>query len=207
MWGPITAGSAVLLGVIVWLLISVGRNVKQINVGKTAIVVHGDGEQTTPLGRALAYVPNNVGQITSLIYTGYLRLMKEKGVSPDDMTGVEDAIYARMLIRFACAAGNGTNSVQKIIETDIANRDWDGEELTAYIRRSVVPRVLDSLKALINSEYDSIVRYAEHSDRARVVSQVEFVDMLLTDDFRDSLVDHLRPFYEYAHKCLSGVKR
>jgi hypothetical protein len=202
MWGPITAGGAALITVVVWLLIKIGSNVKSINVGKTAIVVHGDGEQTTPLGRALAYVPQNVGQITSLIYTGYLRIMKEKGVSPDDMTGVEDAIYARMLIRFAVAAGNGTNSVQKIIETDIATRDWDGEELTAYIRRSVVPRVLDSLKSLINSEYDSVVRYAEHSDRTRVVSQVEFVDMLLTDEFRDSLVEQLRPFYDYAARHL-----
>ena len=176
----------------------------QIGVGKNTFVLHGESTSpaANPLAKALRYVPDNIGQITSLIYSHYLRLVKTKGVDPAMMTDIEDARFARAVIRNATSLGNGSNSVQKILENDIANRDWDGIDLEHHLRQAVIPRIVDSVKNTINSEYDTVARYAEHSDRQRIVTQAEFVDMLTDQRFQHELAEKLEPFYKSASRCL-----
>ena len=175
------------------------------SVGKNTFVLHGDEkEPANPLARALKNVPDNIGLVTSLVFAHYLKIVKGKGVDPAVMTDIEDVRFARSLIRNATSMGNGSNSVQKIIESTIANRDWDGEDIEAYIRRSVIPRIIDTIKNTINSEYDSVAHYAEYSTRQRIVTQAEFIDMLVGREFKEELVHILIPFYEFAKRCLNN---
>lgn len=197
---PSSIGIIVFLG---WLLAHRGGTVRAGKLG--SIVIHGTPkEEGNPLGRALRYVPENISQVHNLIYSHYLKAVKAKGVDTAAMTEVEDAQFARLLIRLATSLGNGTNSIQKILESDISHRDWDGTDIEAYVRRTVMPRAIDALRTIINSEYDSTAHYAEHSSRLRVISQAEFVDLILQDEFQEALVEKLLPFYEFAKRCLDG---
>lgn len=184
--------------------IGIGKNTLTIPSGE-ALVVHGDNRESEgPMGKALHYVPDNIGQIHNLIYGRYLKLVKAKGVDAADITNIEDSRFARSLIKNATSLGNGSRSVQKILETHIARRDFLGKDVDLYVCQHVLPRVIDAVREVVNSEYDSVVHYAEGSTRDRIVSQVEFVDMLLSREFRDLLTTALVPFFEYASDCLDG---
>lgn len=201
VWIPIVIVGT---GVIVAVTAIVAKRGGTLGIGKNTFVLHGDEKAPkNPLARALRYVPENIGQVTSLVYAGYLKIVKSKGVDPAVMTDLEDSRFARAVIRNATSLGNGSNSVQKIIENDIANRDYVGHDVEQYVHDVVLPKVVDSMKNTINSEYDTVARYAEHSDRQRIVTQAEFVDLLAEPRFQHDLVHALLPFYKFAARCLS----
>jgi len=208
-WIIIFATAVPLVAIITWAILkrggSIGIGKNTLTIPGEALVVHGDNrEHESQLGRALHYVPDNIGQIYNLIYCRYLKLVKAKGVDQVDMTNIEDSRFARSMIKNATSLGNGSRSVQKIIETHIARRDFIGHDIDTYVIQHVLPRVIDALREVVNSEYDSVVHYAEGSTRDRIVSQVEFVDELMSREFRDVLVPALVPFFEQA-ACLGGA--
>jgi len=200
-WIIIFATAVPLVAIITWALLKRGGSV---GIGSHSIVIHGEGRSPTPLGRALKYVPDHIGQIHSLIYGRYLKLVKTKGVAHGDMTNLEDSRFARAVIRNATSLGNGSNSVQKIIEDHITSLEFIGKSLDSYVRSMVVPRVIDSVRNVINSEYDSVAHDTIVTIRKRIVSQAEFVDVLLQPEFHRDLVDALVPFFCYASECLNG---
>lgn len=205
-WGYIVLFAAG-IPLLVVLIIVIAHRGGTLNLGKAgSIVIHGEGEPKNAMERALRHVPENIGRIHSLLYGYYLKLVKAKGIDEVDMTDLEDSHFARVLLRVATSLGNGSQSVQKIIENDIASCNWDGRECKEYARHSALPRVIDSIRNVINSEYDSNAHYAEHSTRMRVVNQAEFVDMLKDEKLQDELVVLLCEFYEFAKHCLGGSK-
>jgi hypothetical protein len=201
VWIPITVVGT---GVIIAIVLMMWKRGGTLGIGKNTFVLHGDAKNPkNPLAKALRYVPENIGQVTSLVYSGYLKIVKSKGVEPAVMTDIEDSKFARSVIRNATSLGNGSNSVQKIIENDIANRDYVGHDIEQYVHDIVLPKVVDSIRNTINSEYDTVARYAEHSDRQRIVTQAEFVDMLSEPRFQHDLAHAILPFYRFAARCLS----
>ncbi len=175
--------------------------------GGEALVVHGEqSEISTPLGKALHYVQDNIGQVHHLVYHRFLRIVKSKGVAEDDITEIEESAFARMLLRDAVMRGNGSRSVQKIIEAHVARRDFVGKDPDAYVIVHVAPQVEDTLREEINSEYSTTIRTADGQTKTRIVSQVEFVDMVLSKETREMLVEKIVPFFKYANDCLKGSK-
>jgi hypothetical protein len=146
VWIVIVAGAVPVIGVLVWRLARVGG---QIAIGKSTFVLHGEPKQTdSPLGRALRSVPENIGQIHSYLYGQYLRLIKEKGVDPAGMTDIEDARFAKVVLLTSTSLGNGSWSVQKILEHDIASQDWNGSDLDDHIRDRVLPRITEAVRSV-----------------------------------------------------------
>ena len=209
-WIVVLAVGSLLSIAITWVIlrrggsIGIGKNTLTIPAAET-LVVHGEPDETTsPLGKALHYVPDNIGQIHHVVYHGFLRLVKRKGVAEQDITEIEESQFARVLLRDAVMRGNGSRSVQKIIEAHVARRDFMGKDARAYVITHVLPQVEDTLREEINSEYSTTVRTVDGSTKTRVVSQVEFVDMLMNKETRDLLVEKITPFFEYAADCFNG---
>jgi len=157
----------------------------------------------SPLGIALQFVPDNIRRITHLVYGHYLKMVKARGVGDDSLTDIEDARFAFAVILNATCLGNGSNSVQKIIEDQVTKQDYLSVDIPTYVRRYVLPRVIESMRSTVNSEYDSIAHYAEYSTRQRIVSQVEFVDMLLSEEFKTAIVEKMVSFFQYAKEQLT----
>lgn len=184
--------------------IGIGKNTLTIPSGE-ALIIHGErSEIHSPLGRALHYVPDNIGLIYNMIYGRYLRIVKSKGVKEAMITDLEDSHFARSLIKNATMLGNGSRSVQKIIESHIARRDFLGKDIDAYLLTHVVPQVVNALQEEVNSEYDTVIHVDENTTRTRIVTQVEFVDALMSREMRDDLIRAISPFLEYAKECMEG---
>jgi hypothetical protein len=184
--------------------IGIGKNTLTIPPGET-LIVHGDqSEIHTPLGKALHYIPDNIGQIHHLLYHRFLRIVKSKGVAEEDITEIEESVYARMLLRDTVMRGNGSRSVQKIIEAHVARRDFVGKDPDAYVIAHVVPQVEGTLREEINSEYSTTIRTTDGATKTRVVSQVEFIDMVMNRETRELLVKKIVPFFEYAAECMGA---
>jgi len=195
---------------VIWTVLkrggSIGIGKNTLTIPGEAMVVHGeDLEDDGPMGRALNYVPENIGQIHHMIYGHFLKLVKAApGVVPNEITTLEESVFARALIKIASSLGNGSHSIQMIIQTHITRKDFVGKDLESYVIRIVVPRVIDRLRETINSEYDSVTHYKDGSTKTRSVTQVQFVDMLLSQGFRESLVRAILPFFRWAQSCLDG---
>lgn len=211
-WIIIFATGVPLMSIITWAIlkrggsIGIGRHTLTIPPGEVT-VVHGEqSEVSTPLGKALHYIPDNIGQIHHLLYHRFLRIVKSKGVAERDITEIEESVYARMLLRDTVMRGNGSRSIQKIIEAHVARRDFLSKDPNTYVITYVIPQVEDTLREEINSEYSTTVRTVDGATKTRVVSQVEFIDMVMSKETRELLVEKIVPFFEYAADCLRGAE-
>jgi len=203
-WGWIiifAVGTPALLAII-WRLLATGG---RLAFGKSSIVIHGEERRNTdPLGDALKFVPSNIGIVHNYLYGLYLKAVKAKGIDPGVMTEIEDSRFARAVLRNAVCLGNGSRSVQKIIESAIASADFRDRDIGHYVRGTIVPRAIDAVQTIINSEYDSIASYAEYSTRARIISQAEFVDIVRSEAAKDGLATVIMPFFVHANDCVGG---
>jgi hypothetical protein len=201
-WIIIFATGVPLAVVLTWAVLKRGGT---IGIGKNSIVIHGDTEDPgSPLGDALEFVKDSISQIHSLIYQHYLKIVKSKGIDPAVMTNLEDSKFTEEMLLEATSLGNGSNSIQKIVEGQIAKQIFRGKDIESYVRGVVLPRAVDSVRRVVNAKYDSIVHDTAFSTRVRVVSQAEFVEMLLGRQFQDELVERLVAFFRFASECLDG---
>jgi hypothetical protein len=201
-WIILFATGVPLTAVITWGMLKRGGS---IGIGRNSIVIHGDEKDAkSPLGDALEFVKDSISQIHSLIYQHYLKIVKSKGIDLAVMTNLEDSKFTEEMLLEATSLGNGSNSIQKIVESQIAKQSFRGKDIEAYVRGIVLPRAIDSVRRVVNAKYDSIVHDTAFSTRTRVVSQAEFVEMLLGREFQDELARMLVAFFKYADECLAG---
>ena len=185
--------------------IGLGNHTITIPAGETTVIHSENRANESPMGRALHYVPDNIGLVSDFVYGQYLRLVKVSGqVGAEHLTEIEDSQYARLLIKIATGQGNGSHSAQKIIESHIVRRDFLRQGIERYVKEHVVRQVVHTLQEAINSDYDTTIHNSDGSTSVRVVSQVEFVDLLLTHEFQESLAKVIVPFFVYATDCLNG---
>lgn len=204
MWIVISIGGFITLGVILWSVAARGITAKH---GHTSIVINGRAQDPeNPLNRALQHVQRSTPEVQHILFRVYLRLMKEGGADPDFLTDYDDSRFVRMLLRFLVNGGNGTRSVQKIIEEEIVYGEWKRrtDDIRAYVSEEVWPSILRAAKDLINQEYDTEVLESEGRRRQRIVSNTDFADALDTEKVRNAVVDAIVPMFSFAKRCLAN---
>ncbi|MFP4066210.1 MAG: hypothetical protein ACLFS5_01795 [Spirochaetaceae bacterium] len=186
--------------VLVWALIRRGG---QLKFGQNAIIVEGKRhDANSPVARVVDYVQRSTPELQHKLLRVYLRLLKDAGADPDRLGEYDDARFVRMLLAYMVNGGNGTRSVQKIVESEVVGTDWHGRDLREYVRAEVWPPILRSVKDLVNREYDTEVLSVNGAMRRRWVSSTAFIDALSADAVRDMVVDEIVPLFEYARGCL-----
>lgn len=204
MWIIIAIGGAVTLGIILWAIIARGVTAKH---GRTSIVINGRTQDPeNPLNRALQNVQRSTPEVQHILFRVYLRLMKDAGADPDYLTDYDDARFVRMLLRFIVNGGNGTRSVQKIIEEEIVYGEWKRrtDDIRSYVLEEVWPAILRTTKDVINQEYDTEVLENEGRRRQRIVSNTDFADALDTEKVRNAVIDAIAPLFSFAKRCVSS---
>lgn len=210
VWIVIVAVGTPMLIATFWTILrrggSIGFGKSKITIPSAeAIVIHGEAvEGEDPMAKALRYLPENIGQIHHMIYGRFLRMLKTKGCDMDQASTIEETVFARALIKIATSLGNGSNSVQIILQTHITRRDFAGKDLDSYVIGLVTPRIIDRLRETVNTEWENEIHFDDGTTRKRNVSQVDFVDMLMSRDFKEALVVAVVPFFRWAQNCLNG---
>lgn len=191
--------------VTVFSYLSIKRGVRA-SVGKGSIVIAGTShEADSPMGRALIYVQQWMPNVQQTLFSTYLRLMKDAGADVDLLADYDDARFAKSLFRYIVSGGNGTPSMQKIVENAIINGEWKREtdDVTAFVRSQVWPLIERAMRDFLNAEYDTTVLQMDGTRRTRWVSNTDFVDAVTSDDVRDRVVKKIVPIFEYAQKCVN----
>ena len=205
MWIIVSIGGFIGLGVILRVVAVRGVTAKHRH---TSIVINGRAQDPkNPLNRALQHVQRSTPEVQHILFRVYLRLMKDAGADPDYLADYDDSRFVRMLLRFLVNGGNGTRSVQKIIEEEIVCREWErhADDIRAYISQEVWPPILRAAKDLLNQEYDTDVLESEGRRRQRIVSNTDFVGALDTERVRTAVVDAIVPIFAFAKRCLAQV--
>lgn len=203
MWIIIAIAGVAIIVVVLWLISKNGVTAKH---GRTSIVIEGRYEEPgNPLSRALHYVQRSTPEIQHILFRCYLKLMKEAGANPDYLADYDDARFVRMLLRYLVNGGNGSRSIQKIVEDEMIHGEWrrEGDDLREYVKAEVWPPILRSARDLINQEYDTEVLEHDGTRRKRWVSNTGFVDAIASDETRDAVVEQIVPLFAYARRCLS----
>lgn len=199
-WYIIIPGGLVAASVLVVRMVVAGGAVRW---GRGTLVVQGKRQNANgPLARSIDYVQRSTPAIRDLLFGVYLQLLIAAGGDPFRAAEYDDARFVKMLLAYLVNGGNGSNSIQKIVESEIVNADWHGRDLREYVRMEVWPPILRQAKWLIGSEYDTAVLSADGHMRTRWVPSKTFSDALATDEVRERIVDELVPLFEYTRRCL-----
>lgn len=210
VWIIICATAVPLVAIVTFVLlkrggsVAFGKNSLTIPSGQSIVVNGSESDTSTPIGKALRYVGENVNQIEQAVFGMFLRLMKDNGVADDRLTQHEDSRYAALLIKTATSLGNGSPSVQKLLENQITFREFCPTNVSHYVRAQVVPQVIAILREHVNARYGAVIHVDDGYDVPRKVSPTEFADMLLSDKFADVMTDRIIPFFSHAAECLEG---
>ena len=203
MWIIISIGGFIALGGILWSVTTRGIIAKH---GHTSIVINGRAQDPeNPLNRALQHIQRSTPEVQHILFRVYLRLMKKDGADLDYLTDYDDSRFVRMLLRFLVNGGNGTRSVQKIIEEEIVYGEWKrrSDDIRDYVSEEVWPSILRAAKDLINQEYDTEVLESGGKRRQRIVSNTDFIDALDTETVKNAIVDAIVPMFSFAKRCLT----
>ena len=196
------------MGTVVYLALLWSRSIREIKLGETTLIVNGERrESSDPIVRAADNVALHVSGIAAMLCGRYYRLVKRKGVKERYITEVPDSRDVRMLLLLTVTRGNGSASVQKIIEGEIVREAWRGRDLREYVESVVVPRITGAVREMINAEYDSHVLLEPGRFRDRIVSQVEWYNDLVSMECQKELASMVLPYFEFARECVdSGCK-
>lgn len=203
MWIVIATGGAAALAVVLWVISKRGVKAKY---GRNSIVIEGQYHHPEdPLSKALTYVSDRTPQLQDIIFGVYLRLMKDAGAEVHYLAEYEDAKFVRMLLQYLVNGGNGSNSIQKIIEGEIIHGEWhrDEDDVTRYVMWEVWPQISRRIKDFLNQEYDTSVLQMDGSRRQRWVSNTTFIDAVMADETRDKIIDRVAPLFMYSRRCIN----
>lgn len=203
MWIIIAAGGIATLAVILKVISKRGLNA---SYGRSSIVIEGQYHQPdNALSKALTQVSDRTPQLQDVLLGVYLKLLKRAGADPDYLAEYEDARFVRMLLQYLVNGGNGSYSVQKIIESEIIHGEWrrEGDDIREYVTREVWPKIRRRMKDFLNQEYDTSVLRMDGTRRKRLVSNTDFVDAVSSEASRDELVERIVPLFSYARRCVS----
>lgn len=203
MWIIIAVAGLVVVGVVLWAVITRGVTAKH---GRTSIVISGKTtDPYNPLNKALEYVQRSTPEIQHILFRQYLKLLKDAGADPDYLADYDDARFVRVLLRYLVNGGNGSRSIQKIIEEEMINGEWrrQSDNLHAYVLEEVWPPMVRATKDLINQEYDTEVLEFDGTRRRRMVSNTDFIDGLLSEQVRDKVINETVSMFSFSRHCLS----
>jgi len=190
----------------VLLALAVKRGIKASYHGGS-IVIAGTGQEIeTPLGRALTYVQQWTPEIQHVLFKQYLRMMKQAGADAALLADYDDARFAKALFRYLVSGGNGTQSIQKIIEHQVINGEWrrTTNHVAEFVTSQVWPLVVRVTRDFLNAEYDTTVLQKDGSRRTRWVSNTDLVDTLTGDEMKDKIVEKIVPIFRFAHDCVQA---
>lgn len=172
---------------------------------KQAAVFHVNGKTRSPkspVSQALEFISNNAQEVRHVVYGGYLRALKHAGVPEELLAECDDGRFVLMLLRVAVNGGNGTESVQKVIEREVVAHEWKPGMVESYVKKIILPLVTRTLINYLNSEYDSRVFQADGTWRDRVVSKTMFFDLIKKEETQEAMFKALLPMFTYANDCL-----
>lgn len=204
MWIIIAIGGSITLGVI---LVTIAKRGVKASHGKTSIVIAGQYQSPDdPLNAALLYVQRSTPEIQHVIFQRYLKLLKDAGANVDFLADYDDARFVRVLLRYLVNGGNGSRSIQKIIEEEMIHGEWkrQNDNLREFVEAEVWPPILRAAKDLLNQEYDSDVLEPDGTRRLRMVSNTDFVDAMGSETMKIAVVDKIVPLFSYSRACIAG---
>jgi hypothetical protein len=204
MWVVIAVSGGVTLVVLLWVAGTRGISASH---GRTSIVISGKVQDPEdPLNKALQYVQRSTPEIQHIIFRRYLRLLKDAGADPDYLADYDDARFVRVLLRYLVNGGNGSHSIQKIVEEEMISGEWrrTTDNLREYVATEVWPPIVRAIKDLINQEYDTDVLEFDNTRRKRLVSNTEFVDGIIVPEVRDAVINEIAAMLAYGRKCLAN---
>ena len=199
--------SALMVTVVVYLMVVASSRGLRASHGRTSIVIAGNpGDTETPIGRALQYVQQWTPEIQHVLFGRYLRLMKDAGADPALLTDYDDARFAKALFRYLVSGGNGTQSIQKILEDLIVNGEWrrENDHIDEYVQTQVWPIIVRRIRDYLNAEYDTTVLQMDGSRRNRWVSNTDLVAELTSDEIRSKCVATITPIFRFAQDCVQS---
>jgi hypothetical protein len=190
--------------VVTVVILTVKRGVKASYRGGSIVIAGSGHSQDSPMGRALSYVQQWVPEIQQVLFSKYLRLMKEAGADQDLLSDYDDARFARALFRYLVSGGNGTQSVQKIVENQIVSGEWkrSTDHVDEYVGTQVWPLVVRTTKDFLNAEYDTTVLQMDGTRRTRWVSNTDLIDTLCGDEVMEKVVEKIVPIFRFAQQCV-----
>jgi hypothetical protein len=203
MWIIISIAGLLATVVVLWSIITRGITAKH---GRTSIVIAGrPTDPNNPLNRALEYVQRSTPEIQHILFRQYLRLLKQAGADPDYLADYDDARFVRVLIRYLVNGGNGSRSIQKIVEEELINGEWrrQSDNLVEDVHDEVWPPIVRATKDLINQEYDTEVLEFDGTRRRRMVSNTDLVDGLFSDDVRDKVITEIVAMLAFSRRCIA----
>lgn len=156
------------------------------------------------MGRALSYAQQWIPEVQQVLWSKYLRLMKEAGADPDLLSDYDDARFAKALFRYLVSGGNGTQSVQKIVENQIVSGEWkrSTDHVEECVRTQVWPLIARTTKDFLNAEYDTTVLQMDGTRRTRLVSNTDLIDTLCGDEVMEKVVEKIVPIFRFAQECV-----
>jgi len=192
----VTAGAVIVL--------AIKRGLKASYRGGSIVIAGAGPGNDSPLGRALEYVQIWVPEIQHVLFARYLRMMKAAGANPDLLAEYDDARFTRALFRFLVSGGNGTRSIQKIVENQIVSGEWrrSTDEVDGFVLVQVWPLIARTIRDYLNAEYDTTVLQMDGTRRARWVSNTDLIDTLCGDEVRGQVVSKIVPIFRFAQECV-----
>lgn len=202
IWLVVAFWGSVATAVLLYLIAKRGG---KIGFGKNVMTVNGevmDGKYK----HAIRYVESRVGEVHHILFGRYLRLIKDNGAEPNRLTEYEDARFMKMLLQYLVSGGNGSRSIQKILESEVVYGDWQRykHDLKGYAKREIWPQVLRVARDRINSEYDSVVLVNDGTYRPRWAATADVVDAYSEDSIEDSVCTVFDSILLYASVCKNG---
>lgn len=182
VWIVITALIPVV--VTVMLVMMWKRGFKGTGKGVTFVVQGSGKEVDSDVAMALTYTEKTVPGILDILYRQYLSLMEEAGADRDRLGSYEDSVFMKMLLRYAVCGGNGSNSTQKILESEVLDQRnrRESDDIAQYTRLVVFPRVMRSLKDYIDRDYQTDVMDPDGNTRSRRVSSTDYIVAMTTGE-------------------------
>lgn len=202
----IEIGVIVGIAAVVFLYLIWKRGIKG-KAKSVSFVINGTGMEAPPaMSRALLHLERSVPAMYDILYTKFLGMMEDVGVQKEYLGSYDDSLYMRMLLRYAVSGGNGSNSTQKILEQVVVDGEYkrNGDNIEAYVRVHVWPRILRSLKNFIDSDYHSDVHDGTGNVRTRRVDATSYIIAISKEPVSEELIKSIVSILSYAKNCVEN---
>lgn len=186
------------------VILTIRRGVKASYRGGSIVIAGRGHDQSSPVGRALSYVQQWIPEVQQIMFARYLKLMKDAGADPDLLSDYDDARFAKALFRYLVSGGNGTQSVQKIVENQIVSGEWkrSTDHVQEYVKTEVWPLIARTTKDFLNAEYDTTVLQMDGTRRTRWVSNTDLIDTLCGEEVMGKVTEKIVPIFRFAQNCV-----
>jgi hypothetical protein len=153
--------------------------------------------------RISEYMEERLITIRQILFTGYMRLLKEQGCPEDILSDNEDSKYVNQMLGNIIFSGNGIKSIKSIFEQCFLNGQFMKMGFPSVISFLMETSKMNT-QIYINTNYGTIVRYTDNSTRTRLVSNTEWITSL------PEIMTEVKPLIEdiiqYALSLYKDVK-